>query len=168
MPRFTPDFSSVDASIPTYPKGRYQVKVTGHTPFARENRDGKFISGVRYNLEMIGQYDSKGKLQRKGFEGRSVASNTLWTHTDRAFGINKQFLMAAAGFQRDEEEEANEKFFTKHDWDFAAEPGDEGDAVELGGGWDQPIDSIVDVNMDIDVYEGNENQSFSGWSPPAE
>lgn len=165
MPRFDPDFVKTDAGIPTHPKGRYQLKVGTPKPFVQESRKGdKVISGVRYPLTVVGQYNSKGKLVREGFDGRACSPNTVWLHTDKAWGMGKQFIMAAAGFARDQEGEANEKFFSKHDFSFSGEIGEE---ATCGDGYRKIVDQLVDVNLDVSRDGEFENQDFRGWSPPA-
>jgi hypothetical protein len=174
-PIFEPDFTKVDANIPTYEKGRYQVKVKSTKPFVRKSEDRatgqeKTLVGVRVGFEMIGAFDpATGKLDKSEIGGKSVSSYTIWLHTEGGWQFAKPFLMAAAGFNvREQEDEANRKFFAKNKWHVKGDPGD--DAPEMGNGYSKILDRIVDVNLDISSSEGSEgqiykNQEFGGWTP---
>ena len=174
-PVFTPDFASVEASIPIYEKGRYQLLITNRKPFAKQvEKDGNISdqSGVRYALEMVGQFDDDGELDTEK-KGKQVSSNTVWLHTEKAFGMGKQFLMAACGYARNQEQEANADLFQGDDieWDHSGDYDAAPETFVLGNGWDIPVDKLVDVSMWKDVTtseDGNttyENQKFGGWTP---
>ena len=177
MPLFTPDFPNVDANIPVYDKGRYQLKITKRKPFARETRpdaqgNTHISAGVQYNLEMVGMYDREGNLQTDGLAGKTVSPFRGYLHTDKAWGMFKQMLLAGAGYQASEEPKANEEFFSKHDWTFDGEPGMAEENFTVGEGFDQILDRLVDVSLDKDVQKDEEtgkireNQEFSSWTPP--
>ena len=174
MPRFDVDFGSVDGTIPTYPKARYQLKVTNGKPFVRLNRKDEQIAGVRYSFQMIGVYNPKGQLDRAD-EGRSVSTYTVWVHTKGGWQFAKPFMIAGLGYTRQEEAACDEKWFTQDafkagDWSVNGEV-DAADPPTMGKGFEEIIGTILDVNLDIDVQETEdrtyENQEFSGWSPPA-
>jgi len=175
MPLFTPDFSSVDASIPIYEKGRYRVKVTKRTGVIRTSKADKdgnthTSAGVRYNLEMVGQFDREGNLT-DDLAGKVVSPFTGYVHTDKAWGMCKQFLMAACGFKSNEEAKANAELFQVNDWTLDGEPGEAPENMILGDGWNLPLDRLVDVTLSKrtqknddtgDIYE---NQDYGSWAP---
>lgn len=167
--RFEPDFVKVDASIPVHDKGLYQLKVAKVTPFAYEKVDEdlgevKKIAGVRYGLTVVGVFDNKGKLDRTD-EGRQVAPLRLYAHSEAAFGMAKQALMGMAGFSRNEEDEANAKFFAKNNWYVDGLDPD----VTAGTGWMFLEGKIVNVILDkeVDTWQGQTrtSQTFSNWQP---
>lgn len=172
MPRFTPDMAAADSAVPVYPKGLYQVKIISHTPRVFLNRNDEVRAAVDYRLEMVGLIDAKGKVQSKdadgtNLEGRPVRRHTLWLHTEKTESMNKQFLMAAMGWNpRDaaQEKEANETFFSAHEQWIDGEP--EGE-VTCGDVYEQPEGRLVNVYLDIELYEDNEQQTFSNWQPAA-
>lgn len=174
-PIFESDFTKVDANIPTYEKGRYQVKTKGAKPFvtkATRKKTGEEYTqvGVRVSFEMIGRFDpATNKLDKSEIGGKSVSTYTIWLHTEGGWQFAKPFLMAAAGYNvRNQEDEANRKFFAKNKWHVKGDPGDE--TPEMGNGYSKILDRVVDVNLDISTSEGAEgqiykNQEFGGWTP---
>lgn len=170
---FTPDFTSVDASIPVYEKGRYRIQITGRKPFMRIKKDEKgnetTIGGVRYSLEMFGRHDDD-EIVTEDLKGRQVSSYTVWLHTEGGWLFAKPFLMAACGYGLKEEEQANEELFGEHDWSCNGEVDAKPNTFEMGEGWDLPVGQLVDVNLSIEVQsrrdgEEYENQDLRGWTP---
>ena len=175
-PIFEPDFTTVDANIPIFEKGRYQVKITKKTPFMREAKhpdtgDVYVSSGVRYGLEMVGQYDEEGELETDKLKGKTVSPYSCYTRTEGGWKFCKPFLMAACGFARKEEDKANAELFQENSWIINGEVGQDADAFEeVGGGWDLPLDKLVDVTLSKEVQEGKdgetyENQDYGSWTP---
>jgi hypothetical protein len=176
-PIFTPDFSKVDANIPTF-EGRARVQVMKRTPFHKTGKivDGnvKTNAGVRFNLEMVGLYDDDGDLQTEDLKGKTVSPYTVWLHTEGGWQFGKPFMMAACGYRRNQEAEANEKVFQASDWTCKGELDTAAETFEMGAGWDLPVGKLVDVTLKIDRQpsqndpdEVYENQEFSGWTPIA-
>ncbi len=177
-PIFAPDFTSVDANIPVFEKGRYQLQITKRTPFHRESKadaDGnvKTSAGVRFSLEMVGRYDDEGELETDGLKGKTVSQYTVWLHTEGGWQYGKPFLMASNGFNvRQDENKANEKLFQKNEWEVSGELNAAPETFEVGGGWDSPVGKVVDVTLSVDRQESNtgevyENQDFAAWGPVA-
>jgi len=175
MPVFTPDFGSVSMNMPMYEKGRYQIQVTKRTPFHKTGKEvdgvAKVSAGVRFALEMVGQFDDAGDLQTDDLKGKQVSSYTVWLHSEGGWQFGKPFMAAACGYRRNQEAEANE-FFQENEWDFAGELDADAETFELGAGWDLPVGQLVDVNMSVErspnpADEDNpyENQEFGGWAP---
>lgn len=172
---FTPDFSSVESSIPVFDKMRALVKVTGVKPFFNEKADGngkvKQNAGLQYNLELVAERDpATGNLITEDRKGRTVSSYKVYTHTEGGWRYAKPFLMAAMGFNpRKQEQEANVEF-QKKDWKFAGEPNAAPETFDLGTGWQIPVDQTLEVTLTkkVDKVEGKddfESQEFSGWMP---
>lgn len=169
--RFAPDFTKVDANIPIYKKGSYQVLIKKAIPFVFNNKSGDLRVGVRFALEMIGKFDAKGVLDRAD-EGRPMSQVTLWLHSEKAWGMNKQLLMAAGGYKRDAEDAANKNLFAKHEWDVEGNAGDETEDLVMGSGYSSVVGRAVNVNLDESLYEpddgpARENQDFRNWAPAA-
>lgn len=176
-PIFEPDFTSVEANIPIFEKGRYQVKIIKRTAFMREAKhpdtgDVYISCGVRYGLEMVGQYDDDGELQTDKIAGKTVTPYSCYTRTEGGWKFCKPFIMAACGFRRKEERDANAKLFQKYSWIINGEVGQDADAFEeLGNGWDQLVDRLIDVTLSKEVVERDgevyENQDYGSWAPVA-
>lgn len=168
MPRFTPDSSKADASVPVYPKGLYQVKVVSHRPsIFVSKKDNETKACVQFRLEMVGRFDEDGELDRSD-EGRPVRDHTCWLHTEKAAGMNKQFYLAALGYTEDEEQVANDEFFdpnSEDEW-IDGEPEDK-ESQECGPFYDAFDGKLVNVYLDTEIYEDNEQQRFARWSPAA-
>lgn len=163
-PRFAPDLEAANATTPIYEKGDYQVKIVRCRPSVFLNKNDEMRASINYDLKMVGQYNSKGKLDTKE-EGKDVRPQTLWLHTEKTEGMNKQFLMAAMGYSRtpEDEEAANKAFFSKHEFWIDGEPGDEN--FECGNGYHEPVGRIVNVSLDVEIYEGAKQQKHGYWSP---
>ena len=141
-PLLTPDFTQVEAGFPVYEKGRYRVKVTKMTPFIRSSKpdaDGNVTTqvGVRYGLEMQGQFDREGNLD-DDLQGKSVQPFTCWLHSEGGWKFSKPFLMAAAGYSVKDEQLANEELFQNHNWEIDGEPGADAENIIVGDGYDLP------------------------------
>lgn len=175
MPIFSPDFTSVEASIPIYDKGRYRVKVTKKKGFSGESKDKqgnlRLNGGIQYNIEMVGKFDATGQLVTEDFMGRTVTPYKVWLHSDGGWQYGKPFLMAGAGYTLKEEQEANEKFFQGGDWMFNGDKDTPPENMEIGKSYDTPVGKLLDVNLDRKVQkeEGTdrtfENQEFGSWAP---
>ena len=175
MPIFAPDFTKVEAGFPVYEKGRYRVKVTKKTPLIEESKpdaegNTKIKAGVRYALEMGGQYDREGNLDDTD-AGKQVSSFTCWVHSDGGWKFSKPFLMAACGFAMKEEAQANVDLFQAHSWELDGDVGANAETFVVGDGWDLPIDRFVDVTLkksgttNKETGEVYENQDFGSWGP---
>lgn len=177
MSIFTPDFSTVDATIHIYEKGRYRVKVTKRTPFAGESDDGRGNitpnGGIRYGLEMVGKYDEKGELITDDLMGKAVTPYKVWLHSEGGWGFAKPFLMAGAGYTLKQEKEANVEVFQKGEWTFNGEKDTPPDNIEIGASYNIPVGKMLDVNLSKKVTKSKkpgddtefENQEYGGWAP---
>ena len=177
-PIFDVDFTKVDASFPMY-AGRHRIQVASREGFHRESKadsDGnvKTTAGVKFELEMIGLFDDKGELQMDGLKGKAVTPYTVWLHTEGGLQFAKPFLMACSGYRRNQNAEANEKLFQKHDWNIEGELNDPPETFQLDDGWELQVGQLVDVSLTIkltpnaaDPDNPFSNQEFSGWTPVA-
>lgn len=172
---FTPDFASVEASIPIFDKMRALVKVTGLKPFYTEKPDGKgnvkTSAGVQFNLEMVAERDPQnGALITDDRKGRTVSPYKVYLHSEGGWKFAKPFIMAALGFNpRKQEGEANLKIQSL-DWTFHGEPNAAAETFNLGPAWKIPVDQTLEVFLTkeiskMDGKEDFESQSFNNWQP---
>jgi len=177
-PIFDVDFKKVDASFPMY-TGRFQIQVAAREAFHRESKadsDGnvKTTAGVKFKLEMVGQYDDDGELQMDGLKGKPISPYTVWLHSEGGLQFAKPFIMACSGYRRNQDAEANEKLFQTFNWNIEGELNDPPESFTLDNGWEEQVGQLVDVTMSIrrrpneaNPDEPFENQEFSGWTPVA-
>ena len=176
-PVFTPDFSTVDANIPIY-EGPARIQIIKRTPFATESQpdnEGNIhtISGVRYGLEMVGLFDDDGDLQTDGLKGKTVSPYTVWLHSAGGLQFAKPFMMAACGYARNDEANANENLFQDEDtsWEHSGDIDAAPETFEIGNGWDLLVGSLVDVTLTKSVKQSKdgettyENQEYAAWAP---
>lgn len=172
---FTPDFASVDASIPVV-EGRFRVKVTKKTPFAGETKDDKTgnvteNAGVRYALECVGKFNEKGELITEDWMGKNLTPFKVWVHGEGGWKYSKPFLMAANGYTLKEEQEANVELFQKGEWLFNGNKDTPTENIEIGASYETPVGKLLDVSLKKKVTkkEGTdeiyENQEFGSWAP---
>ncbi len=177
MSIFSPDFSSVDATIHIYEKARYRVKVTKVTPFAGESDDGKGNvtpnGGMRYGLEMVGRFTQDGELVTDDLMGKVVTPYKVWLHSEGGWGFAKPFLMAGGGYALKDEKIANAEFFQKGDWAFNGDKDTPTDNMEFGESYKIPVGKLLDVTLSKKITKSRkpgddsefENQEYSGWAP---
>ncbi len=175
-PIFEVDFTTVDASFPMY-EGRFRLQVAERNAFHKESKadsDGniKTTAGVKFKLEMVGQFDDEGELEMDGFKGKAVAPYTVWLHSEGGLQFAKPFIMACGGYRRNQDAEANEKLFQKHDWNIKGELNNPPESFTVDNGWEKQVGQLVDVSLSIrrrpneaSPDEPFENQEFSGWTP---
>lgn len=177
-PIFEVDFKKVDASFPIY-TGRHQIQVAAREAFHKESKadsegNVKTTAGVKFKLEMVGQYDDEGELQMDGLKGKAVSPYTVWLHSEGGLQFAKPFIMACSGYRRNQNNEANEKLFQKHEWNIQGELNDPPESFTLDDGWELQVGQLLDVTLSIrrtpneaNPDEPYENQEFSGWAPVA-
>lgn len=154
--RFDP--TAVQATIEVLPKGEYEFVVGEPKSFKNTTKKGanagKENFGVRYPV-VVAEGESKGKR---------IFVN-LFMHSEGAQPIAKQFLMAAAGFQRNE---AGEKAFNEamagKDWNYNPENGTAGDAWHTIKG--SRVRGALDVGLNPDDPTQKQQVFVPGcWSP---
>jgi hypothetical protein len=164
-PSFTPDFADVKAGFRTLDRGEYELILGQPKGFSYVKDDGTHVVGVRFPTNCAAQVMSDGSLDDK-YEGDSVSPIRLYLHTEGAFRMTKQFLLAACGYSISEEDAADEEFFS--DADFSVDVDDEDEEnheVTLGAAWDGLKGNRVRVTADIQMYNDKPSQNWQTWLP---
>lgn len=151
--RFTPNLTEVDAgALEVLPKGTYEISIESGKGFARKNRAGVDIFGVRYNCKVSEEGPEKGK---------TVLVN-CYMHTDGAAMMSKRFVMAACGYNpaKAEEQKRFNHDYKDMTWDF------DSDGPIGGSAWEEAVGARVIADMDIAMNkETNEPQQTYVWRP---
>jgi len=144
-------------------RGEYEFLITKQKCFYRVKDDGGENGGCRVSLKVTGMVASDGSLTQD-FEGADemVSPLTLWIHTPKAFGMTKQFIMAALGYPIKEEKKANSEYF--EDADFSVDTDDEDNAIP-GASWDDLVGKSLRMTADIGVWQGNDQQEYRSYQP---
>lgn len=164
MPRFNPvaGLNAARATIRVFPRGVYSLTITSANPFSytRES-DGTEIYGVRFGFTMNGEIDEEGNVVDR-YAGESVSQHRIYLHSSAAMGMNKRFLMAAAGYDRNDED--------AFDAEWLATMADElwiegsGDDVECGSAYADLVGNDLRALLDIELdNEGGERQNFRAF-----
>lgn len=163
MTRFEPNLAQAHAGFPMLERGEYEFTITKATPFYRVKDDGSENGGCRCSLKVVGQVAADGSLDTD-FEAMDemVSPITLWIHTPKAFGMTKQFIMAALGYPIREEKRANEEYF--EDADFSVDVDEEDNAIG-GASWQDLVGKSLRMTADIDVWQGNDQQAYRSYQP---
>lgn len=189
-PIMEPDFDwveDVQASVPIFPKGDYEVTIKGLRGSAWPKRDkagnptGDVTKVIRLRPEIVGAYDSKGKLKGeldgKEIKGTMTGEANLWIHSKGGREQAKRIMGAIAGYNMREpaEEEKFNQFLKKSGLDLstAVEERDEGEGLtlKLGEGWEKLlVGKNVRVHMEPETYKAEgrepvEQQNFVSFSP---
>ena len=156
MPRydFSPD--AVSASIEILQKGEYEFIIGEPKSFMRKNRKGEDSYGIRFPLVIA--EDTNGHKK-----GTRIFFNT-YQQSEGAQAIAKQFLMAACGFKRNQEQEQEfNRSMEGKDFGFNTDDG------SVGDGWMEVKGKRVKGDLDVGINEENQQQvqDFKAgcWSP---
>ena len=165
-PNFTPDFADVKAGFRTLDRGEYELILGAPKGFAYTKDDGTEVAGVRFPANVAAQVMSDGSLDDK-YEGDSVSPVRLYLHTEGAFRMTKQFLLAANGFEISQEDEADTEFFADADFSFEVDEDsdEERPEVTLGAAWEALKGNRVRVTADIQMYNDKPSQNWQTWLP---
>ena len=172
-PRMDADFDwgeGTQASTPIYEKGDYQLtikNVRGSAWFKKDangNPTGDITRVVKIRPEIVGVYDSKGKLKGETPEGKKVAGGTaeeinLWIHSEGGRRQSKRAMMAILGYNPDDQ--GDEKKFNeflkkaKLDLGHKVEENETGDGLvmSLGDGWKTFVGKNVRAHMEPETRE---------------
>lgn len=174
-PRFEPDLTKTRASTRIFDRGEYELEITGLRPvqfggdnyiYTRES-DGEVVAGVATTFKMVGRVQPDGSLDRE-FEGEDVSSDRHYIHTEGSYPFTKRFLMAAAGFSREEEDAFDEEWASDNPIFIDGEP-DDPDSQELGPGWEAIVGLHVVASLDqrMSEEEGDDRvfQEFRSYQP---
>ena len=165
MTRFAPDFTQVSAGIKVFPRGEYELSVTGVKALSYYKRDDDGndtdvqVAGCQVNIQMIGRYKNDGQLDRED-EGETVAPSRLYVHSEKAWGMTKGAIMSIMGYTRDEEESFNADYTNS---DFSVEG--IGDEAVLGGDWNKLVGQHFIATLDKRTYKGREQQDVGTLTP---
>lgn len=148
MPRANASLVAAQATFLVLPKSIQEFTVGKPKLFSATNKEGKPNFGLRYTLKVIGgEHD-----------GKSV-THTLYMHTDATAGINKQFVMAALGYEVGEEGEA--LFNQEHADDDVTIDTDNNFIAEL---YKSLEGSRIKAEVDRKTYNNIESNTFT-WMP---
>ena len=165
-PNFQPDFADVKAGFRTLDRGEYELALGQPKGFAYTKDDGTEVAGVRIPANVVGQVMADGSMDDK-YEGDAVAPIRLYLHTEGAFRMTKQFLLAANGYDISDEDTADSEFFSEADFSFEVdeETDEERPNVDLGATWDALKGNRVRVTADIQMYNDRPSQNWQTWLP---
>jgi hypothetical protein len=160
MPRFAPDMEGTRATTRIFERGEYEIELKKPTGRVYVKDDGTEVANITYFATMIGKIKADGKLDDE-FEGEDVSPIRMYAHTEGAFRMTKQFLMAAYGYNRDEEDVFNKEVGKEKDWTLDGEE----DETIIGSGYSDVAGNRVRVTLDKEKYEGREQQDFRAFFP---
>lgn len=153
MPRFTPNMSKETAGVPVLAKDDYEFIIREGKPFARQNAKSEDVWGVMFIIECAtdGQY-----------KGKNIPIS-LYMHTENSGSLNKQFLMAALGF--DNNPTGEDAFNAQYN-------DDDGYAVDtdngiLGEYWKSAIGKRVNASVSVVPQrdDPSQQQNRFKWRP---
>lgn len=164
-PRMEADFDwgDVQASVPTYEKGDYELsieRVRGQAWYKKDkagNPTSEIVKVIKLVPKMVGQIDSKGQIDPKLAE-KPVAEIQLYIHSEGARQMAKKQMMAIAGYNQDDEQD--EKKFNEMlkqsglDLKTSVEEDDEGKLqLKIGEGYEKLLKGKhVRANMEKEMY----------------
>lgn len=159
--RFQPDFSKAHAGFPIVDRGEYEVEITGVQGYFNIKDDGSPSAGVRCLLKLIGEVGANGKVKKHDASGENISPHMLWVHTPKAYGMAKQFILAAMGYSIRDEKKANSDFFDGADFDFEVDDSNPDDvSIALGSAWENLVGKSVRVTADVRQWEGRDQQDY--------
>lgn len=179
MPRFEPDFTKVRASIRIYERGDYLCRIGKARPFAYYKKDDVnprrqvMVAGMKYPLTMVGKLDEEGQPTDE-FRGEPITPMNLYLHSEAAYGMTKRFVMTAAGYDRDHENDFDEEWLPENDLSFEVDDDvDEGEEFEVtvGDGWHTIEGNLIVLTLDKRMYKKTpdspeqEQQDFKNMIP---
>lgn len=168
MTRFDPDFTQVSAGIKVFPRGEYELTVTGVKPilYFKKDKDGDLtdeeVAGCQVNIEMVGRLQNDGQLDSTD-KGESVVPLRLYVHSEKAWGMTKGQVMAIMGYTREEEEAFNADS-ANSDYVVDGDPESDEDA-ELGASWQALVGQRFRATLDKRTYKGREQQEIGSLTP---
>ena len=162
MTRFAPDLAKVKAGLRTLSAGEWELIIGKPQPIYYVKEDtGKEVAGCRVSFTIEGEIKADGSLDEE-FKGDGVFGIRLYVHSEKAFGMTKQFLLAAFGYSIDEEDQANEDIFA--DSDFSVDVDDDENGV-LGEGWFALEGNRVRATASTSIYNDRESQDWKAFVP---
>jgi len=156
-PQYSPDPSQVSAFFHIFSKGDYLFDVGEGKPFEGVNAKGDSNAGVRYPLictDVI-EGDSSAKGKRQMF--------TCYIHSEGAMSFSKRFLMAALGYEANNEGEMRFNAESQgKDWRVDPNP----EAPYVGEMWKAPAGASLVIHASAGLNDsGDKQQKWDGFSP---
>lgn len=168
MPRFDPDFEGTRATTRVFDRCEAEVIVGEPVPFSYvRERDSAEIAGVRYPLTMAGVLDDVSNALTDQFKGEEVFPHQIFVHTDKAWRMAKQFLIAAYGFARNAEEDFNLQIASQKEAFIEGQD----EEVTCGNLYTDCEGARLRVTLDIRIYtdpesgESTDQQQYRNWRP---
>lgn len=188
-PRMEADFSwtEVQATTPIYEKGDYEITIKKVRGRAWEKKDkagnptGDVTKLIEIIPEMVGVYDSKGKLKTsqngKEIKGQPCEPIPMWLTTQGALRMSKRSMMAICGYNpADETDEKKFDAFLKSaslDLKFNVVEREDGEGLtlEIGDGYEKLlVGKNVRASMEPEMRDREgadpvEQQRYTRLSP---
>jgi hypothetical protein len=176
---------NTQASTPVFSKGEYELTIKSIRGQAWPKTDdsgnatGVITQKIALKPEMVGTFDSKGKLvgeqEGKVIKGIGCEDINFWMHSDGGKKMSKRQIMAILGYNpNNEQDEADfNAFIVKSKLDFSVKPveNDDGDGyvLVLGEGWNKLVGQSVRSIMEPETRKrGDEEvvqQNYKSLSP---
>ena len=157
--RFAPNLSDVSAGVPLLEHGDYELAIGEVTPFFRQKEE--LVNGITTTKDIYGVQTSLKVVEGPSFIGKTIPFQ-LHLHSEGAFGIVKQFLMAAHGYGMNREAEFNQEFSAEDAWVVDAE------TQEVGEVWKGVVGKRVLANVTQKANKRDPSgpmQNQFRWSP---
>ena len=162
MTRFAPDLAKVKAGTRLCEAGEWELTIGKPAAIYYVKEDtGKPVAGCRVRMSIVGQVMADGSLNKE-FEGDDVFPFRLYVHSDKAFSMTKQFLLAAFGYALDEEEQADKEVFAKGDFSVDVDDDDEG---VLGKTWFKLEGCRIRMTGSTSIYNDRQSQDWKSYVP---
>lgn len=159
MPRYTPNQQNNTATLEVFPKDEYEFIIGEPKPFYNAAKDNTATGGadkgenfgIRYVLShAAGPYAGKKYVK------------TCYLHSQGAADMTKQFMLAAYGFQpnNEAEQEFNKKIVEEGlDDSFNTDDG------SVGSYWTKIKGGRVKGLLETGAYQGRQQNVEKGWLP---
>ena len=156
MPRFEVDLTSAVASILQLPKGTYEFKIENPKTFKQSSNQPDGSTKESYGIAVTLRVTSEGEYKNK------TQPHRMYLHTEGAWGMAKQFVQAAYGYDVNQpgEHKFNEAFKGA---DMTFDP----DSEELGTVWKELDGKTIAADCDLVVNKirPDEMQQRYRWRP---
>jgi hypothetical protein len=166
MGKFSPDFAKAHAGIPIIEDGKqYEVVCSKVAAFHKVKDDGSESAGVSMHLKCVGVVNADGSLDETiELAGKPLSSPILWVHTDNAWGMTKQVMLAFAGYALNEENKANEEFFGQYQA-FEIQTPPDVESATLGADWAVLEGKRARATLVGREWNGRMQQDYKNWNP---
>jgi|SRR5690606_17291760 len=153
MARFTPNMSKETAGVPNLSKDDYEFIIRDGKPFERQNAKDETVWGITYILEVASDGQFKGK----------TIPISLYMHSEKSGSLNKQFLMAAHGYDNNPtaEEAFNNEFANDDGYSIDT------DNETMGEYWSSIVGKRIEASASVVPQRDDPNvmQNRFKWRP---